>query len=506
MALYLFGIGGSGARVLKSFVHLMASGIDLGNDIGRTIKLILIDTDNGSNDTDKLKNIVNAYANVRGNVIGDNANNESNKYFKYDITLNAFSFTSFDPEATFYDFLGGDSVNADYKLLLNALYDSSPQTESNTELNLKLSVGFKGNPNLGGTIFNMLKHERGFSDVLNEIRDTDYTFFVSSIFGGNGSSGFPALLNLFKTHRDNQGVPGKKGALTVLPYFDVKTPQEGGAIDSKVFNSKSKAALSYYAEDNTINNINAHYYIADNKRVMYPYSEGGERNEATNETGQVNEANAVEFFGALSIVDFCNKSPNELAQSNKYGFGLNMSTDTLNGVGDDEIHIGHFKSINSYTKVIEPFTKFAFMVRYFDELSRDSVGDLPALQRNTNFFERSTDSYKNILNNYFEYWKVWLNELENYRDTNGTPNNKRSFKFFNMNCDNTFVNFINNHGNITANRGAVEYNNASAINIKVNSNNSRNYSKPYLFWISLSQVADDVYPSFVPSMPETINN
>lgn len=503
MALYLFGIGGSGARVLKSFVHLVASGIDLKNIRDNTIKLILIDTDNKSNDTDKLENIVNTYSEVRNSVLGDNINNENNKYFKHNISLNKFSFTSFNPDATFYEFLDGDSMNADYKLLMNALYDSSPQANSNTELNLKLSVGFKGNPNLGGTIFNMLDYENGFGALLNGIDEIDYTFFVSSIFGGNGSSGFPALLNLFKTHRNNQGVPGKKGALTVLPYFNVKTPQVGGAIDSKVFNSKTKAALSYYAEDNTINTLNAHYYIADNKRVVYPYSEGGERNESNNETGQINEANCIEFFGGLSIVDFCNKSDNELLRIGKYGFGLNMNND---GVGDEIIHIGHFKSINNYSAVLEPFTKFAYMVRYFDELSADKISDLPALQSNTNFFENNTDSYKNILNRYFAYWKVWLNELENNTDLDGAKNNKRVLKFFNMRCDNTFDNFIYNPLVATANRTVVEYNNASKINIKINSNRNNSYSKPYLFWLSLSQVADDVYQSYEASMPEIVNN
>ena len=124
--IYLFGIGGSGARVLKSFVHLVASGIDLKNIRDNTIKLILIDTDNKSNDTDKLENIVNTYSEVRNSVLGDNINNENNKYFKHNISLNKFSFTSFNPDATFYEFLDGDSMNADYKLLMNALYDSSP--------------------------------------------------------------------------------------------------------------------------------------------------------------------------------------------------------------------------------------------------------------------------------------------------------------------------------------------------------------------------------------------
>ena len=89
------------------------------------------------------------------------------------------------------------------------------------------------------------------------------------------------------------------GAITILPYFKLKSDEES-EIDSSTFISKTKSALAYY-ENNISKNgsINALYYLADDITNTYDNHEGG--------TAQENDAHLIEFLAATAIVDFSNK-------------------------------------------------------------------------------------------------------------------------------------------------------------------------------------------------------
>ena len=98
--------------------------------------------------------------------------------------------------------------------LLEALYDNTPPGHDNfnhTELNLRLDLGFKGNPNIGTVVFNNLATTKEFQYVLKSIGENDRIFIISSIFGGTGSSGFPQLVRLYR--KKNAFVPTLLGHL-----------------------------------------------------------------------------------------------------------------------------------------------------------------------------------------------------------------------------------------------------------------------------------------------------
>lgn len=494
MKLYLFGIGGSGARVIKSFIHLLASGANVPNNT--EIVPVIIDTDAQSHDTVLLNRIITSYNRVQKVVYNNQGETAGLEYFKTNISPRQFNFQTLNLDVTFNEFLNNyqgqnNELSDDYKLLMDSLYDSSPRTSSSTELNLELRVGFKGNPNVGGIIFNMLSHEQEFLDLLRVIRAEDRIFIVSSIFGGNGSSGFPALMNLFQNNDFADIQAAKKGALTVLPYYEVDTPIEGGAINSKMFNSKSKSALSFYAKDPVLNSLQAHYYISDGLRGLYSYSEGG--NESG---GQENEANIVEFLGAASIVDFLNKSDAELNNNSKYGFGLNMIGNANvqeNQHGDNVIHIGHLRNIDNIKKnIINPLTKFAFMKRYFDYLLDDRSSQR-TLQVDAGFYNDNTDSYKNVLIEYYSIWQEWMNELQE------RENGKRALRLYNLNTN--LDDLIYEGGQ----RLSKKYDSRTSGMLETIFTNSKNINHtPLRFFKSLSDVGNDFY-NLATEIEPTIN-
>ena len=84
MQLFLFGIGGSGARIIRSFVHLLASGANLGS-ITKVVPII-IDTDSNNGDKEITLNTINSYIETRNELYKTEGQRISATYFKTEIT------------------------------------------------------------------------------------------------------------------------------------------------------------------------------------------------------------------------------------------------------------------------------------------------------------------------------------------------------------------------------------------------------------------------------------
>nr|MBA3900542.1 hypothetical protein [Bacteroidota bacterium] len=61
--LYVFGIGGTGSRVIKSLTFLLASGVKLSNNVD-TIVPIIIDPDQGNGDLTRTKQLLDTYIKI----------------------------------------------------------------------------------------------------------------------------------------------------------------------------------------------------------------------------------------------------------------------------------------------------------------------------------------------------------------------------------------------------------------------------------------------------------
>ncbi len=291
--LFLFGIGGTGNRVVKALTFLLAAGVDLGAD---ELVPVFVDTDLAGGDLTRTKQLLTHYRAIQRQTAHQGADH-TNRFFTTPIARtdndNHLRLANVE-NTTFEDYIGLSAMPPASKALFHSLYADRTRTAT-------MEVGFKGNPNMGSVVLNQFASNEDFCNLFNHFREGDRIFIVSSIFGGTGASGFPLLLkNLRELQNVADGVNNAAlvarapiGAVTVLPYFTVKANDES-AIDSTTFTAKATAALHYY--EHNLEGLDALYYIGDDKTTMYENSEGG--------NAQCNDAHFVELAAALSVIDF----------------------------------------------------------------------------------------------------------------------------------------------------------------------------------------------------------
>ncbi|WP_026914892.1 hypothetical protein [Christiangramia portivictoriae] len=334
--LYVFGIGGTGARVIKSLIHLLASGVKMEKNI-TTVVPILIDPDNGNGDLTRTMRLLSLYKELQTKV-------DRNKgFFSTSIqTLNDLTnagvtinnqFKMLDVNAAqnqkFRSFIGHGSLSKESQSLMELLF-------SEDNLNADMSVGFKGNPNIGSIVLNQFKNSPEYKVFTSSFSQGDSIFVISSIFGGTGAAGFPLLLrNLRKV---DPNIPGSDnvasapiGALSMMPYFKVNEPDDSNkkTIDSGTFMGKAKAALSHYSTSIFQNNeIDAFYTLGEDAGNFYEHNDG--------QASQRNNAHFLELAAATSIIDFT-LTKNQLPRSNDLQrhthfreFGIKEDTRNLN--------------------------------------------------------------------------------------------------------------------------------------------------------------------------------
>jgi hypothetical protein len=419
MRIFIFGIGGTGSRVLRSLTMLLASGVKF-KHADLTIIPIIIDTDAHNGDTARTRDLLRSYHTIRNTFVDKNASSKSDTFFNTQIrsfnrldTSNdaavdldvQFNFQNQDN--TFANFIGFNGLSQVDKDIIELLY--SDALDEFPELHLNLNVGFKGNPNIGSVVFNELKDSQQFKNLESSYTKDDRIFIISSIFGGTGASGFPTLVKLIRESTSNSNLAKTKiGAITVMPYFNVDA-KEDSAINSALFDTKAKAALAFYAEDEQIRTIEALYYLADpNQSGTLPNVEGG--------VDQLNNGHMVELIAATSIIDFINKNDDELSLPQCFEFGAE--------IGANPFGIEHFSN-DTKDRYLKPLTGFAYAAK----IATDYVPSM----RNEMFYGPKELDIENMLDMPSEYRKL-LGFFEEFKNWSGkemnSKNNGRSFNSF----------------------------------------------------------------------------
>ena len=271
MKTFVFFIGGTGARVLRSLTMLMASGVSLKHE-GDSIVPIIVDFDATNADLKRSNDLLGAY-NSMHSVCDYGRDKFEGGFFKTPLGIEengkykdfgSFAKMTFNDESgTFGKYIGYDSIGQiskrtkASKILIDSLYDNSSDASRDRELNLELKYGFKGNPNIGSVVFNEYFKTEQFQEFKDNFSPGDRVFIVASIFGGTGSSGLPQIVKKIKEDitsklEDDGSIRAIReamlGACIVLPYFKVKEKSDS-AVNSLTFNSKAKAALKYYEDE-----------------------------------------------------------------------------------------------------------------------------------------------------------------------------------------------------------------------------------------------------------------
>lgn len=301
---FVFCIGGTGIRVMKSITMLMASGMSTN---GYAIVPIILDPHLDLEEKKNLHTLIESYQDIYNKTTNKGSLNQLEGFFNSEIvTINELNnqvndtqqasgskkkFRSYISEAN----LAADDIN---NYLIQTLFSSK-------NLDSPLSVGFKGNPNVGTVVLGeMIEGADWFRAFKQHCEKDDRIFIVSSIFGGTGASGYPLLEKKIKGAASQPAVKNAlMGAVTVLPYYGLKDPTTSGSdIDSANFYTKTKAALAYY--EKTV--LSDYLYYAGETSLMQVYE--------NDEKKQDDKAHFIEMVAASSLFDFLYREKPETQQ------------------------------------------------------------------------------------------------------------------------------------------------------------------------------------------------
>ena len=431
--LFIFGIGGTGERVLRSFTMLLAAGVSSFDQ--QEIYPIILDYDAKNGDKKRTMNVLKAYQQVHSEAFNRHGM-PTNQFFAAKMIqlkgLENFTFV-FKPkegqkkfkEHIGYSSLKGETLNT--KKLLDTLYNNS--SNANTELNLDMTVGFKGNPNIGSVVFNELKEKDEFNNFATSFSPTkgDRVVIIGSLFGGTGASGIPELVQAIRTEKPD----AKLATILVVPYFS-PAKEKDGTIDARRFNAKTKAAISYYQDSGLFDKISKVYFVGDPYPTVVPYCEGGEE--------QKNNANIVELIASIMIDHFLYFEGPE--RQFKFSIPVDIVINPKENIKSTRIFSSDF---DDYTKeIILPKMKSLALALKFhkDEVSERTENakdkdfakllDVYINEGESDETNKLLQKLKITLNIFRELFQNWLDELDYEGDGDVSPANSHRLALFDM--------------------------------------------------------------------------
>lgn len=418
MRLFIFAIGGTGSRVLKSMTMFAAAGVVPSDPAtGKPIEdfeivPIIIDPHHANEDLKRTEVLLNSYRKIRRQLYGEQSRSKgffatkisTLKSLLKESSLNINDSFLFNMSAVerlkFREFIAYNNLNEENQAFLSMLF--SPD-----QLDTNMNIGFVGSPNIGSVALNKFKDSDEFKAFANIFSENDRIFFISSIFGGTGAAGFPIFVKNIRNAQNleisNKGwlMNSKIGALTVLPYFNIEHSDES-PINKTDFIIKTQSALHYYDKALTHQGnslVNTLYYLGD-RAASAPY---------TNDPGaggQRNAAHLIEFIGALAPFHFSEISNEDLDNGNVKAFEYGLEEDT------SEVS---FLALGGDTKkrLYNPLIKLHLLSMFLDSKFKDCIGrgftnDTPRISKDF----LSTDFYRTLTSRFLNFYWDWIEELD----------------------------------------------------------------------------------------------
>lgn len=411
MGYYFISIGGSGAKVMESLIHLCAAGAMPNKRKQKDIYMMAIDPDRSNGNLTRSNKLLNSYCHFQKLNIG---------------TETALLKTEIRQAEPFI--WSPSEINSNLDNILDyQVYQGQPIGDlyealyTKDERHTNLNKGFRGRPSIGAAV--MAKKVslsntgdepwKTFISTVNADVDNGkdvHIFIAGSIFGGTGAAGLPTIARLLR----NQFTDASKvaiGGSFILPYFSFKSQvQEDGSIfaDSENFITNTKAAIKYYSvQDNPYNSM---YFIGDNGNSSVEFSIGA--------IEQKNDANVVDFYGALAALDFYSSAIEKLKPCSY----ISRSDEAVYGWEDlPDLHMDNGDTVKLRDRMAQ-FTRFIFAYEHLVKpvIHKLSKGELPVYEypwyvdhldginletAEVRAFEEYTESYVR-----------WLAQLEGRKD------------------------------------------------------------------------------------------
>ena len=362
MANYIIAVGGTGAKVLRSIIHLCDCGY-FGvsrNEGGQnrmgvpSLKLLLIDADTQCGNTTDTELLIRQYnrCQERYNPDGDSSIfktriysvfNPSGPYrdiYAVSPVLNASSSQPLK-DFTIKSYLAEEEAD---RGLGSAPFNFMKALYSQLEYEKNIQEGFYAHPSLGSLMFTRWmkcsSHIRDMFDMIKQdaAREQVRIFVIASSFGGTGASGFPAIANgiksLFTEIEPNRLLIS---GVFMLPYFSFLTRTALDAdeklpppINPATFIENAKGALMFYLRQNSASAYDRVYVLGvpDNdvtrssKIIRGSYADRG--------ANQKNWPHILELYAALSAYNFF--SDNNIYNTETEWIGSSINKEDLRNI------------------------------------------------------------------------------------------------------------------------------------------------------------------------------
>lgn len=420
--LYIFAIGGTGARVMRSFTMLMAAG-ELAD---YEVVPILIDFDVNNGNLVQTLELMQVYKRVHDKVYFGAPPMHNDGFFCSPLTPimsfspnNAVNNNSFAIDMHIHhdmrvrDLLGYHNLMGSehpFRLLLDTLFT----TDINGELNQELCVGFKGNAKIARLGYATLKIQETieFRTFLhNIVPNRDKVIVVGSTFGGTGSVG---VIEILRQLRYGHNIPIDDIATVLIePYFLPTLEPAMGPVDyNSVFSQNSKGFFKFYYDSGLSDFVKTTYKIGMDGYVIYESAIGGPM--------QRNIAHPVELLSAMAICEY--------AQTGQPGrFEYNLGQLNLQ-FGHDRIEMNDFYHLPGGLRIYESLSKLLLAARFYKEYSNGNQKVIHShfyreMQRHSPIDHSFSNTLDDMVNNILS----WVEELS------CDINNKFGLELFNVN-------------------------------------------------------------------------
>ena len=307
MANLILGIGGTGAKVVESFIHLCATG--LGPQ--KQVSVACIDQDQGNGNTDRTLRTLERYKLAREALRAwpkaDHRDPEACDLLRTKLNplSNEKGNCNWAPHGgdsvTLAELIGYERTDSKSMDIAEALFLGK------SELSMNLNKGYRGRPHVGSAAFLADKSNpfwKKIDDLLGKEKTNGVRVFLcGSAFGGTGAAILPTLARSLRRKGKSDL---RTGTSLMLPYFSFYPPSEADAnvAVSNQLGLQARAALEYYAEPKHVrtegkleHSFDEIYLVGWNPLIKLTYHCEGSQE-------QKNPPLAPELFAALAAARF----------------------------------------------------------------------------------------------------------------------------------------------------------------------------------------------------------
>ncbi len=330
---FVLGIGGTGMRCIESLIHLCGMGMFDDTDI----HLLALDTDKNNGNFSRLKEVKDAYCNVKGQ---DGA------------SRTALSNSFFSANIKYYEFSPNYGQKSTFKAMFNygdTQYNHKEETDladlvlSDNVEDFNLRHGYRAQTHLGSMMMYHSIIETAKSPASSELKTflselikasqngQPKVFILGSVFGGTGASSIPIIpqaiskaAEIMSNGAANVLKSAYFGSTLLTAYFSFRTPSGSELNNQKViatsdkFALNSQVAMMFYDDDATVKTTYQKFYMMGTSNLNWdPMQRKAETITETITGGeqQKNDSHYIELLAACAALDFYNSDESELQQN-----------------------------------------------------------------------------------------------------------------------------------------------------------------------------------------------